>query len=191
LVAGVVVASPPIEAPLFRGRSRRRRGAPFSLNAPGGDRRLDERDVCGEVATMSEPMTFDELRENFEFLESWEDRYRYLIDLGKELPPMDDALKNDQTRVDGCLSQVWMLGRLQPDQTMTYLADSDAAIVRGLIAVLLVVYGQKTASAVAATDIDTLFDDLGLGQHISLNRRNGFYAMVQRIKGEATRLAAG
>ena len=140
---------------------------------------------------MSEPMTFDELRENFEFLESWEDRYRYLIDLGKELPPMDDALKNDQTRVDGCLSQVWMLGRLQPDQTMTYLADSDAAIVRGLIAVLLVVYGQKTASAVAATDIDTLFDDLGLGQHISLNRRNGFYAMVQRIKGEATRLAAG
>jgi len=140
---------------------------------------------------MSEPMTFDDLRENFEFLESWEDRYRYLIDLGKELPPMDDALKNDQTRVDGCLSQVWMLGRLQPDQTMTYLADSDAAIVRGLIAVLLVVYGQKTASAVAATDIDTLFDDLGLGQHISLNRRNGFYAMVQRIKGEATRLAAG
>jgi cysteine desulfuration protein SufE len=134
-------------------------------------------------------MTLDELRENFELLENWEERYRYLIDLGRELRPMDDALKNDQTRVQGCLSQVWMLGRREEDGRMRYLADSDAAIVRGLIAVLMVVYDGRAPGDIAATRIDDLFDGLGLGQHISLNRRNGFHAMVKRIQNEAARLS--
>lgn len=134
--------------------------------------------------------TLDELRENFDLLESWEERYRYLIDLGKALPPMDDALKSAHTKVDGCLSQVWMLGRLDDAGLLRYLADSDAAIVRGLIAVLMVAYDGRRPDEVVATDIDGLFDALGLGQHISLNRRNGFFAMVQRIKAEATRLAS-
>jgi len=133
--------------------------------------------------------SIEELRENFELFESWEERYRYLIDLGRELPPMDAALKTDATRVDGCLSQVWMLGSPGEDGLMRFLADSDAAIVRGLIAVLLVVYNGRSPDAIATTDIDDLFDSLGLGQHISLNRRNGFFAMVQRIKQEATRAA--
>lgn len=144
----------------------------------------------GNVLPMDARTTLDDLRENFELLESWEERYRYLIDLGKELPPMDDALKNAQTKVDGCLSQVWMLGRLDDTGLLRYLADSDATIVRGLIAVLMVAYDGRRPDEVLATDIDGLFDSLGLGQHISLNRRNGFFAMVQRIKAEAGRVAA-
>lgn len=134
-------------------------------------------------------MTLDDLRENFEILENWEERYRYLIDLGRELTPMDDAFKNDVTRVNGCLSQVWMIGRRSEEGRMSYLADSDAAIVRGLIAVLLVIYDGRHPADIANTNIDDLFDSLGLGQHISLNRRNGFFSMVQRIKSEAGRLA--
>jgi cysteine desulfuration protein SufE len=129
-------------------------------------------------------MTLDELREHFELFDGWEDRYRYLIDLGKQLPPMPAELKNDLTKVDGCLSQVWLLGRLDGDR-MRYLADSDAAIVRGLIAVLMVAYDKKTPTEIAATDARTLFDELGFGSHVSMNRRNGFFAMVSRIQRDA------
>jgi cysteine desulfuration protein SufE len=139
---------------------------------------------------MPEPLDLVTFRENFAFLESWEDRYRYLVELGRELPPMDDALKTDATRVDGCLSRVWMLARREPSGAVAWLADSDAAIVRGLIAVLLLACNGRSPSELLAADIGGLFDDLGLAQHISMNRRNGFAAMVQRIHSEATRLAA-
>ncbi len=133
-------------------------------------------------------MTLDEIKENFELLEGWEERYRYLIDLGRQLAPMDPADKTEQTKVDGCMSQVWMVGRPEVRDGATVLAlsaDSDASIVRGLIAILHAVYDHQPLDVILATDIATLFDDLGLGQHISMNRRNGFYAMVTRIRREA------
>ena len=131
--------------------------------------------------------------ENFELLDGWEERYRYLVDLGKALAPMAPEDKTEGTKVEGCMSQVWMVGRPAHDPSgqlvLTLSADSDAIIVRGLIAVLMSVYDHKSPAEILATDIGSLFDDLGFGQHITLNRRNGFYAMVQRIRREASLLA--
>lgn len=135
-------------------------------------------------------MTLDELREHFELLDGWEERYRYIIDLGRTLSPMDDVLKNDVTKVEGCMSQVWMTSRLE-DGRLQFLADSDASIVRGLIALLMVAYDRKTPDAIKALDIGPFFDVLGLGQHVSMNRRNGFFAMVGRIQSEARRATGG
>ncbi|MCC6620059.1 MAG: SufE family protein [Deltaproteobacteria bacterium] len=136
-------------------------------------------------------MTLDDIRESFEILEGWEERYRYLIDLGKRLEPMDPADKNDATKVEGCMSQVWMVGRpeVRADGKVALhlLADSDASIVRGLIAVLMAGYDRRPVDEILTTDIEGIFDTLGLGQHISMNRRNGFHAMVVRIRREAER----
>lgn len=144
-----------------------------------------------EGATSRERL--DELREHFELLDGWEDRYRYLIDLGKALPAMDPALKTEHTRVEGCMSQVWMVGHLEDTgdrPALRLLADSDAAIVRGLIAVLLAAYDGEPLDVVRATDVGALFDTLGLGQHVSMNRRNGFFAMVGRIRALPDRLTS-
>lgn len=136
-------------------------------------------------------MTIEDLLDSLEFLDSWEERYRFIIELGKALPPMDDALKTDATRVEGCMSQVWMLGRpVGAPATIELLADSDAFIVKGLIAVLMTVYAGRTPAEILATDIDDLFERLGFGGQISVNRRNGFYAMVERIKAIARAAAA-
>lgn len=129
-------------------------------------------------------MTLDELREHFELLDGWEDRYRYLIDLGRTLPPMEPALKTDVTKVQGCMSQVWLSSRTD-GAVMRFAADSDAAIVRGLVAVLMIAYDGRTPEAIAGLDIGPVFDELGLAQHVSMNRRNGFFAMVSRIRSEA------
>ncbi len=129
-------------------------------------------------------MTINDLVDNFSLFDDWEDRYRYLIDLGGQLPPMNDAFKTDATKVQGCMSQVWM--RLYWDAgKLKVEADSDAQIVRGLIAVLLVVFTGKTVTEIAQVDIADIFGQLGLDQHLSPNRRNGFYAMVERIKAFA------
>lgn len=130
-------------------------------------------------------MTIDDLVDNFSLFEDWEDRYRYLIDLGGQLALMNDAFKTDATKVQGCMSQVWM--RLYWDAGKLKIeADSDAQIVRGLIAVLLVVFTGKTAVETMDVDIADVFGQLGLDQHLSPNRRNGFYAMVERIKAFAS-----
>lgn len=138
--------------------------------------------------------TLDEIKESFDLLEGWEERYRYLIDLGRKLPPMSPTDKNETTKVDGCLSQVWMVGRVgvgrDKEPTLELIADSDAAIVRGLIAILMAAYQRQPLDEIAGIDVSTLFEDLGLGQHISMNRRNGFYAMVSRIRREAERAHA-
>jgi len=133
-------------------------------------------------------MDIDEIVENFEYLEDWEDRYRYIIDLGRGLPLMDESDKNDRTKVQGCMSQVWMVSRVHPESTpptITFLADSDAHIVKGLIAILLAVYSGKTPREIMEFDIEDAFGRLGLDQHLSPNRRNGFYAMVERIREAA------
>ena len=127
-----------------------------------------------------------ELTENFALFDDWEERYRYLIDLGKGLPPMADELKTDETFVRGCTSQVWMICETDDDGRYHFTADSDAHIVKGLIAVLLSAYQDKTAEQICDVDIEKSFDEIGLNQHLSPNRRNGFFAMVERIKTLST-----
>lgn len=134
--------------------------------------------------------TIDDILESFEFLDSWEERYRFIIDLGKQLPPMDDAFKTPATKVEGCMSQVWMVGRVTgAPPVVDLVADSDAIVVRGLIAVLMILYSGKAAAEILATDIEDLFERLGFASHISVNRRNGFFAMVERIKSIARQAA--
>lgn len=133
---------------------------------------------------MSLPNT-DELIENFSFFDDWEDRYSYLIDLGEQLPPMDDAFKVDLNFVKGCTSKVWMVGHFNDTNQLELIADSDAKIVRGLIAVLVCIYAGKTKAEINTTNINDIFAQLGLEAHLSPNRRNGFYAMVGRVEALA------
>lgn len=127
-------------------------------------------------------MTLEEMTENFSLFDDWEERYRYLIDLGRSLPHMPDAQKLEGALVKGCTSRVWLYAYKGDDGRFRFEADSDAHIVRGLIALLLVAYDGKTADEVAGVDIDGFFETLGLNQHLSPNRRNGFFAMVEKIK---------
>ncbi len=126
--------------------------------------------------------TLEELKENFALFDDWEERYKYLIDLGKGLSEMDEALKNEQTIVKGCTSRVWLVSQIQEDGTLHFIADSDAHIVRGLIAILLGAYEGKTVAEVKTIDIEAAFEEIGLNSHLSPNRRNGFFAMVGRIQ---------
>ena len=127
-----------------------------------------------------------ELIENFSFLEDWEDRYSYLIELGRNLPPLDEADKNDQSKVEGCMSQVWLKTEIDGD-VLTFDGESDAHIVRGLIAVLQIILSGKTKKEIQETDVEAIFKQLGLESHLSPTRRNGFFAMVERIRSEAAK----
>ena len=122
-----------------------------------------------------------ELVENFALFDDWEERYRYLIDLGRTLPAMDEALKTDENIVRGCTSRVWMKSEIK-DDVFNFVADSDAHIVRGLIAILVSAYQGKTLDEIADIDVEKAFEDIGLNQHLSPNRRNGFFSMVERIQ---------
>lgn len=128
------------------------------------------------------PTSFKELQENFSFLDDWEDRYRYVIELGRELEPMDDALKTPETKVEGCTSQVWFVRVKNDNGTLHFIGDSDAHIVRGLIAVLFVLFGDKSADDILAIDARAALGTLGLDQHLSPSRTNGLFAMVGRIQ---------
>lgn len=129
-------------------------------------------------------MTLDELAETFEFLGDWEERYRYLIELGRKLEPMPEAEHDEAHKVRGCMSQVWLAHEVRPGppKTLAFRGDSDAHIVKGLIAVLFALVSDRTPEEILALDIGSAFERLGLESHISMNRRNGFYAMVERIK---------
>ena len=134
-------------------------------------------------------LSFAELAENFALLGEWDDRYSYIIDLGRKLPAFPAALQTDAYKVRGCMSQVWMVpGHPEghPEQ-FAFTADSDALIVKGLIAVLGVLFSGKTTAEIAAIDVDQSFRTLGLDQHISPSRRNGLVSMVEKIKGYAAR----
>ena len=126
-------------------------------------------------------MTPEELLENFSYLDSWEDKYKYLIELGDELPPFPESDKTDVNKVEGCMSQVWFTHQ-KVDDKYTFNATSDAHIVRGLEAVLLILINGKTGSEIQETDILGLFQQMGLEEHLSPTRRNGFYAMINRVK---------
>lgn len=132
--------------------------------------------------------TLEDLIESFSLFDNWEDRYRYLIDLGGRLPPVPEDVKTDGNLVKGCTSRVWMSGGTK-DGLLHFQADSDAQIVRGLIYVLLTAYQDKPVQDVLDLDIQKAFERMGLHQHLSPNRRNGFFAMVERI-GALSRPAA-
>ena len=127
----------------------------------------------------------DEIIANFELLDDWDDRYRYLIELGKGLQPLPEEAHNDANKVRGCASQVWLVTEPHADGTVTFRGDSDAHIVRGLIAVVLRLYSGKPAKAILDFDAKEAFDQLGLSGHLSAQRSNGLASMVARIRRDA------
>ena len=127
-------------------------------------------------------MTIEDIAETFELLGDWEERYAYLIELGRKLPPLTDTERSEETKVRGCMSQVWLVGGAQADGTMRFNGDSDSTLVKGLIALLMVLVNGKTAAAILSTNIAAVFKGLGLEGHITVNRRNGFFSMVERIQ---------
>lgn len=138
---------------------------------------------------MTHPKAFQDIAENLSYLDDWEDRYRYLIELGQALPPLAEAEKNSATKVNGCVSQVWLVSE-RAGELLSYRGESDALIVRGLVAVLVALYSARPPAEVADVDAIALFDELGLREHLTQQRSNGLAAMVNRIRGEAKALAA-
>jgi len=132
--------------------------------------------------------TLDTIREDFSFLDSWEDRYRYVIDLGRELDGLPESERTEANRVQGCVSQVWLSTRRTgdpADPVLVFRADSDAHIVRGLVAILLTMFSNRRASEILAMDAEAILAELGLDQHLSSQRSNGLRSMVRRIRMEA------
>jgi cysteine desulfuration protein SufE len=136
-------------------------------------------------ATMT---TIDEIRDNFELLDEWDDRYRYVIELGRTLEPMPEAEHSLENKVNGCVSQVWLAKKLERNgngAVLKYLGDSDAHIVRGLIAILLTLYSGRTPQEILATDAADVLDEFGFREHLTPQRSNGLRSMVERIRNDA------
>ncbi len=133
----------------------------------------------------------DEIIENFALLDDWEDRYRYVIELGKELDPLAETDRSPQNKVHGCASQVWLSTRVDRHQQpprLTFTGDSDAHIVRGLVAIAIAIFNDKAPTDILGTDAEAVFGQLGLRQHLTAQRSNGLRALVDRIKVDAASL---
>jgi len=134
-------------------------------------------------------MDIGEIVENFGILDDWEDRYRYLIELGRTLDPLDNSERTPAVKVRGCASQVWLATNVRPNgaggPVLTFAGDSDAHIVRGLIAILFAIYSGKSAKDILAIDALALFERMGLREHLTPQRSNGFRSMVERIRADA------
>ncbi|MGB6394813.1 MAG: SufE family protein [Bradyrhizobium sp.] len=139
-------------------------------------------------------MTIDEIRENFALLDDWDDRYRYVIELGRTLEPMSEAEHSAANKVQGCASQVWLSKRIDRNNgnepVLNYLGDSDAHIVRGLIAILLTLYSGHTPRQILSTDAIALLDEFGFREHLTPQRSNGLRSMVERIRSDARQVLA-
>lgn len=139
-------------------------------------------------------MNIDEIIENFEFLDDWDDRYRYLIELGRTLEPLPDEAHNETNKVRGCASQVWLLTSVAPGPdgapVLNLLGDSDAHIVRGLVALTLAFFSGRPAKDILEADAQALFRTLGFEQHLTPQRSNGLRSMVERIKRDAAHALA-
>ena len=133
---------------------------------------------------MGQNKEIDELIENFSFFESWEDKYQYLIDMGRNVPPMSDDLKIDENKLRGCQSVVYFSNTYNDDGTITFMANSDAAIVQGLIALMLKVFSEKQPQEILDVDISFL-EQIGLDEHLSPTRKNGLSSLVSSIKNAA------
>ncbi len=125
-----------------------------------------------------------ELIDSFDLFDDWEDRYRFLIDLGRSLPPLDEAQRTEANKVHGCQSNVWLVAKRE-DGAIDFIADSDSSIVRGLIGVLQTVYAKRKPEQIMAFDVEGLFKQLGFDSHLSMGRRNGLDGMVKRIRALA------
>lgn len=136
-----------------------------------------------------------EIIDNFSVLDDWDDRYRYLIELGRELRPLPPSAHTDVNKVQGCTSQVWLETDVRPSgadgPVLTFAGDSDAHLVRGLIAVLFAMFSGKAAKDILSVDALALFEKMGLREHLTPQRSNGFRAMVERIRSEARAALAG
>ena len=137
----------------------------------------------------SKAMTIDDIIDNFALLEEWDDRYRYLIELGRALPPLPETARCNTNKVQGCASQVWLATTVRPNgasgPVLAFEGDSDAHIVRGLIAVLFALFSGRHAREILTTDAIALFEKLGLREHLTPQRSNGFRSMVERIRRDA------
>jgi cysteine desulfuration protein SufE len=133
--------------------------------------------------------TLDEIIDNFSLLDDWDDRYRYVIELGRGLAPLSERDRTEANKVQGCASQVWLATTVRPDgqrgPVLTFSGDSDAHIVRGLIAILLAMFSGKQARDILSGDAIALFERLGLREHLTPQRSNGFRSMVERIRTDA------
>jgi cysteine desulfuration protein SufE len=131
----------------------------------------------------------DDIIENFSLLDEWDDRYRYVIELGKALPALPESQQTEANKVRGCASQVWLVTHVKPDRAagpiLTFEGESDAHIVRGLVAILIALYSDKSAKEILATDAIALFDRLGLREGLTPQRSNGVRSMVERVRAEA------
>lgn len=134
-------------------------------------------------------MSINEIIENFAILDEWDDRYRYIIELGRSLPEFPERARVEANKVQGCASQVWMKTSLRPNgktgPVLSFVGDSDAHIVRGLIAILFALYSGKPAKDILSSDAIALFDRIGLREHLTPQRSNGFRSMVERIRSDA------
>src|SRR3954471_2684968 len=140
-------------------------------------------------AAMAEAMNIDEIIENFALLDEWDDRYRYVIELGRGLAQLDERERKEANKVQGCASQVWLATATQHDgqdgPVLSFAGDSDAHIVRGLIAILFAIYSGKPAREILATDAVDVFNRIGLREHLTPQRSNGFRSMVERMRSDA------
>ncbi|GAB2183193.1 SufE family protein [Roseibium sp. LAB1] len=133
--------------------------------------------------------SLSEILETFDFLDDWEDRYKYLIDLGKEMPDLSEAEKTDTNKVRGCVSQVWLITSIDKTSdgtpVLSFRGDSDALIVQGLVAIVTSLFSGKTAQEILDTDVEAIFATLGLQDHLTPQRSNGLKSMVGRIRTDA------
>jgi cysteine desulfuration protein SufE len=144
-----------------------------------------------ETAVTANTPTVDAIRSDFELLDQWEDRYRYVMELGRALPPFPEALRTDANKVRGCASQVWLASRTVDGANGPVLhfdGDSDAHIVRGLVAILMAIYQDTSPADIAEIDAHAIFAGLGLREHLSPQRSNGLASMIARIKADASAL---
>ena len=132
----------------------------------------------------------EKIIDDFELLDSWDDRYRYVIELGRKLPELPAEDHIDKNKVQGCASQVWFTSARQPGNVIAFQGDSDAHIVKGLIAILFALYSGENAKTIVETDANALFNKLGLGEHLTPQRSNGFRSMVERMKRDAQAVLA-
>ena len=156
--------------------------APKPIIASGG--------LGGYVRRMA---AIDDIKSDFALLDDWEDRYRYLIELGRALPALPETLKTDANKVRGCASQVWLATEAQTqdgESTLALQGSSDALIVQGLIAVLFAIYRGRALRDIGEIDAGKVFEELGLGEHLTPQRSNGFAAMVQRLRADAEKALA-
>ena len=136
------------------------------------------------------PENIQDLIDDFAFLDDWEERYMHVIDMGKQMPPLSPEERNDVTRVKGCVSQVWLVSKFDPNTGyLSFRGESDAHIVKGLVAIVLTLFSDRTPKDILAIDAEPILAQLGLSEHLSIQRSNGLRAMIDRIKAEARTLA--